>query len=100
MFLLPFKVPLCSSQRISPTPYITDLIFITNDYSFPILELQMGFPGGSVVKNPPVNAGDTGLIPGLGRSPGGGPTPVFLPGKFHEQRNLVSYSPWGDKESD
>ena len=25
------------------------------------------FPGGLVVKNPPVNAGDTGLIPGLGR---------------------------------
>ena len=24
------------------------------------------FPGGPVVKNPPVNAGDTGLIPGLG----------------------------------
>ena len=33
------------------------------------------FPGGSVVKNLPANAGDTGdvgLIPGLGRSPGGG----------------------------
>ena len=30
----------------------------------------MGFPGGSVVKNLPVNAGDTGLISGLGRSPG------------------------------
>ena len=27
---------------------------------------------GSVVKNPPVNAGDTGLIPGLGKSPGVG----------------------------
>ena len=26
------------------------------------------FPGGAVVKNPPANAGDTGLIPGLGRS--------------------------------
>ena len=26
------------------------------------------FPGGSVVKNPPANAGDTGLIPDLGRS--------------------------------
>ena len=26
------------------------------------------FPGGTVVKNPPVNAGDTGLIPGPGRS--------------------------------
>ena len=28
----------------------------------------MGFPGGSVVKNLPANAGDVGLIPGLGRS--------------------------------
>ena len=32
----------------------------------------MGFPGGSAVKNPPVNAGDTGSIPGSGRSPGEG----------------------------
>ena len=32
----------------------------------------MGFPSGSVVKNPPANAGDAGLIPGSGRSPGGG----------------------------
>ena len=31
-----------------------------------------GFPGGSVVKNLPANAGDMGLIPGSGRSPGGG----------------------------
>ena len=27
-----------------------------------------GFPGGTVVKNPPANAGDTGSIPGPGRS--------------------------------
>ena len=27
------------------------------------------FPGGSVVKSPPANAGDEGSIPGLGRSP-------------------------------
>ena len=26
------------------------------------------------------------------------PTPVFLPGKFHGQQNLVGYSPWGHKE--
>ena len=35
----------------------------------------MGFPGFSVVKNPPANARDirnVGLIPGSGRSPGGG----------------------------
>ena len=30
----------------------------------------MGFPGGSVVKNPPANVGDPGLIPESGRSPG------------------------------
>ena len=32
----------------------------------------MGFPGGSVVKNLPANAGDMGLIPDLGISPGEG----------------------------
>ena len=31
-----------------------------------------GFPGGSVVKNPPTNAGGVGWIPGSGRSPGEG----------------------------
>ena len=30
----------------------------------------MGFPGGMMVKNPPLNAGVVGLIPGLGRSTG------------------------------
>ena len=41
---------------------------------------QRGFPGGSVIKNLPANAGDAGSIPGLGRAPGEGnsqPTPVF-----------------------
>ena len=28
------------------------------------------------------------------------PTPIFLPGKFHGERSLVGYSPWGHKESD
>ena len=31
-------------------------------------ENDRGFPGGAVVENPPANAGDTGSIPGLGRS--------------------------------
>ena len=45
-----------------------DLVFhfIKNAFNF-----VLGFPGGSVVKNPPANAVDFGLIPGLGRSPGG-----------------------------
>ena len=55
-----------------------------------------GFPGGSVVKNLPA----VQEIRGLRRSPGGLPTPVFLPGEFHGgQRSLGGYSPWGCKES-
>ena len=34
--------------------------------------LIQGFPGGSVIKNPPANTGDVGSIPGSGRSPGEG----------------------------
>ena len=51
-----------------------------------------------VVKNPSASAGDirdVGSIPGSGRSPGGGhgnPL-VFLPGKSHGRKSLVSYSP-------
>ena len=29
---------------------------------------KLDFPGGTVVRNPPVNAGDTGSSPGPGRS--------------------------------
>ena len=57
----------------------------------------LGFLGGSVVKNSPANAGDVGLIPESGRSPGegnGNPlTPVFLPEESHGQRSLAGYSP-------
>ena len=33
---------------------------------------DLGFPGDSVVKNPPANTGDKGLIPGSGIFPGEG----------------------------
>ena len=42
-----------------------------------------------MVKNPPTNAGDMGLIPKWRRSPGGGNSPVFLPGEFYGQRSLA-----------
>ena len=59
-----------------------------------------GFPGLDG-KESACNAGDQGLIPGLGRSPGEkNNTPVLLPGEFHGQRSLVGYSPWGQKEWD
>ena len=59
-----------------------------------------GFPGGTVVKNPPANAGDAGSTSGSGRSPWRRkwqPTPVFLPGKSHRQGSLAGDSPWDRK---
>ena len=57
----------------------------------------MGFPGGLVVKNLPVNAGDTSSILGLRRSPGGGNGNRFQYScleKSQGQRRLEDYSPW------
>ena len=59
-----------------------------------------------VVKNLPANAGDAGdpdLIPGWGRSPGGGhgnPLQYSCLENPHGRRSLVGYSPWGCRESD
>ena len=58
-----------------------------------------------MAKNPPANAADTRykFDSWVGKIRWGRkwqPTPVFLPGKFHGQRNLVGYSPWSRKESD
>ena len=53
--------------------------------------LISGFPGGLVVKNLPTNAGDVGLIPGLGRLPGegnGNPLQFFCLG------NLMDRGAW------
>ena len=66
-------------------------------------DYHSSLPGGSDSKESVYNAGDPGLIPGLGGSPGGRewlPTPVFFPGEFCGQRRLGDCSPWGCKESD
>ena len=63
----------------------------------------VGFPGGSVLKNPPANAG---VSEATGSSLGQEdpleeemqPTSVFLPEKSHGQRRLVGCSLWGCKE--
>ena len=63
----------------------------------------MDFPGGSDGKASAYNAGDPASIPGSGRSPGegnGNPTPAFLPGESHGQRNLGGYSSWSREELD
>ena len=63
----------------------------------------MDFLGGSDGKESPCNLRDLGLIPGLGRTHGGGPDNPLLCSCLenpHGLRGLVGYSPWGCKESD
>ena len=73
------------------------------DWHIYITMYKMGFQGGAVVKNPPANtgdAGDVGLIPGSRRSPGEGNGNLLQCScmkKFHGQRSLAGYSPWGCK---
>ena len=75
----------------------------THTLCLSLLLVLWGFLGFTVIKNLPVNAGDTrdsGLISGSGRSLWNRkcqPTPIFLPGESHGQRSLVGYSPWVTK---
>ena len=65
-----------------------------------LLIMVWGFPGDSVVKNLPANAGHTGdrldawvrKIPWRRKWQ---PTPASLPGKSCGQRSLAGYSAWG-----
>ena len=61
--------------------------------------MGIGFPGGSAGKNLPASVGDSGLIPGLGRSPGGehgNPFQYSCLGNPMDRRAWqATYSPWG-----
>ena len=56
-----------------------------------------GFPDVSDAKESACNAGDPSSIPGRRKWQ---PTPLVLPGKPHELRSFVDYSPWSHKDSD
>ena len=78
-------------------------ILIPGDRNFLVEDFDINsdsFPGGLVVKNPPANAGDVGLIREIPSWRKWQPTLVFLPGEFHGQRSLAGYSPWDCKELD
>ena len=64
-----------------------------------LYQLYNCFPGGSVGKNSPANAGEVGLIPVSGRFPGkGNGNPLHYFGlKIPRQKSLVGYSPWTHK---
>ena len=70
-----------------------------------LLQPHLGFLDGSVAKDPSAvqEMQETWFSHWWGRFPGGRawkPSPEFLPGKSHGQRNLVGYSSWGCKETD
>ena len=77
---LSFGVPTLSAQNCQKTVSVPCAVSPRSWYRVLGIHLtqavsQWGFPGGNVVKNLPDSAGDTrdaDLIPGLGRSPGGG----------------------------
>ena len=63
----------------------------------------LGFPSGSNGKESSLNAEDLGLIPGLGRSLGGGYGNLLQSSCLenpHGHRSRVGYGPWSHKESD
>ena len=68
----------------------------------------MGFPGGSVIKKKKSayqfrRSKRLRFDPWTGKIPWKKkwqPTSVFVPGKYHRQRSLVGYSPWGGTESE
>ena len=65
-----------------------------------------GFPGGTSDKEPTCQCRRLkrhSFSPWVGKIPwrrAQRTTPVFLPGEYHGQRSLLSYSPWGRKELD
>ena len=77
-------------------------VFFTkySDKKFRLNLIYMGFPGGSDSKASACNAGDLGLITGLGRSPGAGHSNPFWYSCLenpHGQKSMVGYNLWGHK---
>ena len=68
--------------------------------------MELGFPGGVCGQNSTCQCRRRkrcGFSPWIGKIPWRRKwqrTPVFLPEKFHGQRSLAVYSPWGHQESD
>ena len=83
------------AQLVKNPPAIQKTLVQFLDWEDPLEQGQalptpvfLGFHGGLASKESACNAGDLGLIPGLGRSPGEGngiPTPVFLFGEFQNR---------------
>ena len=95
--------PSLSGQVFYFLNYIFRNSFSTNILIVNVQFLYNYFPGGSDGKSICLQCKRPGFDPWVGKIPWRRKwqhAPVYLPGKFHGQRSLVGYSPWGGKESD
>ena len=104
-----YRVIPLKSGRLTFVSQLTCLIISrvswghSTPYSF---KLCLNFPGGAGGKESTCKyrrCERHGFNPWVAKVPWSRkwqPKPVFLPGKFHGQRSLVGYSPWGRKELD
>ena len=99
-FILLF-LKLQSQQTHMDTIANTELVFhvpnMVQSISFNLSLNLQGFLGGSETKNPPANAGDVGLTPGWGRSPGEGNGNTL---QYSCLENPMDSGAWGCKDSD
>ena len=81
-------------------PYLHIQNLIKRKYLTVFSTASLDFPGGSVIKNPPANAGDKGLIPGPGRSPreGNGNPLQYSCLRNPWTEESAGYGLWGHKE--
>jgi len=65
------------------------------------MKYWMGFPGGSMIKNQPTSAGDTGDARSRKSSGGGNDNPLNILAKISQgQKSLADHNPGVTKESD
>ena len=69
-----FVICVCAHRSIPPSEVKNCFLSVLLEFNVFTCNylIYVGFPGSSVVKNPPAKEGDAGLIPGLRRSPGKG----------------------------
>ena len=69
-FLIPSLPPWSPTSSLHLEPFFVLIVVQSSPWPLYPPSLITRNPGGSSVKNPSAKAGDTGSVPGLGRSPG------------------------------
>ena len=101
---LPFPSPgnLPNPGIKPPSPALPGRFFTSEPPEKPRASWSWGFPGSSDGKEPACHCRRCRFNPQAWKISWRRkwhPTPVFLPGKPHGQKNLAGYSPWGCRES-